>query len=282
MRLARQPSMLVEYAHWTAQKVLLRKPPQRRIHGINIGNFINFSEFHSVSHAVADEERHFFETFDFGEGAIIDIGANLGIVSLLAARRYPNRRVIAIEPAPSTYSALAANVEKNNTQVECLQFAISETDGKVEFAALEDARANAYIVKSGSTARSTIEVPARRLDTLIDKLGISHIALVKIDTEGFEASVLHGAPKVLNDIRPTAIYFEVCPKFSLRAGFAASEAAQLLVDAGYELYHIDERFTLEPVKPAMADKIVSANWLALAPDRIEQRGPARLGGGAAA
>lgn len=74
-----------------------------------------------------------------------------------------------------------------------------------------------------------IEVPLRRLDTLLPELGVDHVDVLKIDAEGAEPDVVRGL--LGGGLRPTVCIVEgVAPARGREAG---DEAVKLLVTAGY-------------------------------------------------
>ncbi|GAA0306381.1 hypothetical protein GCM10009087_15390 [Sphingomonas oligophenolica] len=257
--IAGNPALLGEYVQWLVSSARTGgKPSRRLLGGIEIGNFTNFSEFHSVPRFIDETEHRFFESFT-GEGAIIDIGANVGLVSLVLARRFGDREVHAFEPNPTTFAALEANIARNRAQnVFCHRFALSDAEGVVLFHNDPVKRGTASIA-TGAGAHVQ-EVPATTLDAFAASRGIDSIGLLKIDVEGFETLVLRGAQRVLNEIRPAAIYFEVCPALTERAGFAATEPARMLVEAGYELRRLTDQSALTPADVAGVEL---ENWLAI-------------------
>ena len=90
----------------------------------------------------------------------------------------------------------------------------------------------------------------------------------KIDVEGFENLVFAGAKRILLQIRPNNIIFEVCPRFTRRAGFDPSEPARVLERAGYKIFRFMESGELQPVRPEAAVDVVLENWVAT-PREIE-------------
>ncbi|WP_448629954.1 FkbM family methyltransferase [Cellulomonas soli] len=80
------------------------------------------------------------------------------------------------------------------------------------------------------TTSQHVEVPVRRLDTLLAELGIDHVDVLKIDVEGNEAAVVRGL--LGGQLRPTVCVVEgVAPGVGRTAG---DEAVAMLVEAGYE------------------------------------------------
>jgi hypothetical protein len=99
----RNPAVALDYGGWVRQRVVRADGPIRRIGGGRFGNFNSFSEYHSVAKNMSDAELAFLHRYSFRDGAIVDVGANLGLFSLVVRGRFPDRRVIAFEPAPSTF-----------------------------------------------------------------------------------------------------------------------------------------------------------------------------------
>lgn len=131
MKLARRiktlltrPELALEYASFTWSKLRNHGQGTRTLYnGLKIRGFSGFSEFHSCAEFVSPEEKAFLETYDLTAGDIVDVGANLGIVSLILARRYPRRVVHAFEPNPSTFRSMRGNCELNScpniSPIEC-------------------------------------------------------------------------------------------------------------------------------------------------------------------
>lgn len=134
----------------------------------------------------------------------IDVGANIGLWTLVAARSVGiSGKVYSFEPNPSTYQKLKDNVLLNNvkTIVESKQAAVSDTSGSVFFNCAAEHNVSS-IADSKAIASDTISVPSIKLDAL---LGDQRIDGIKIDTEGYELSVLKGAANLLTKQRPFLI-----------------------------------------------------------------------------
>jgi FkbM family methyltransferase len=257
------PSIAIEYAAWAAQRSFTEHGPLRTVGGVRIGNFNGFSEYHSVVRGVSNAELAFLRGYDFPSGAILDVGANLGLFSLVMSRRYPDRRIVAFEPAPSTFAALVANASLNDAKnVECHRVGVAAHDGTATFALRENARANSSLSRGAQNAAG-IEIMCTTLDRFVALAGINQIALLKVDVEGFEADVFRGAREVLARMRPGVAYFEVCPALARKEGFAADEAAAILEDAGYALHRIGPDGSLSRSTRKETSAIALENWVAL-------------------
>ena len=132
---------------------------------------------------------------------VVDVGANVGMVSLLAHQLYPKATVYSLEPVPQVYKCLVkyvAGIDK----IKTFKIAISDhtAEEKMSFDSQESA-------VSHLDSKGSVPVHVDTLDNFVQKQGIKSIDLLKIDTEGFEAHVLRGATNILAKTR--YIYIEV-------------------------------------------------------------------------
>lgn len=113
---------------------------------------------------------------------IIDCGANIGLASVYFANRYPDSKIIAIEPDARNFSFLKKNTAPY-PQVVCLQKAIWSKPVLMEI--VDPGRGNwgyqTEVVTSGDKGIEGITI-----DQLIDEFSIPEIDLLKIDIEGAE------------------------------------------------------------------------------------------------
>lgn len=123
----------------------------------------------------------------------LDIGANIGIYSLIAARNPHCRRVFAFEPIPSTFKYLVGNIELNaavNVVPICGALTATAEPPILPMSFSASHSGVSQIVDRGSEASIyAIALTAAHLDELLS--GIDRLPLfVKIDVEGAELSVL--------------------------------------------------------------------------------------------
>jgi FkbM family methyltransferase len=129
-----------------------------------------------------------------GGGHFIDIGANIGTYTIVAAEQ-PRARVLAIEPHPRTFEYLSRNVARNGYQnVQMVRAAIGASEGSVT---ITDTPGSAATHITGDGAG--LAVPLRRMDSLLEESGLSP-DVVKIDVEGFELGVLQGFGERLREV----------------------------------------------------------------------------------
>lgn len=150
--------------------------------------------------------------------SFIDIGANTGYYSLLAAKANAAIIVHAFEPASGPYHFLRKNIDINNLRdrVFCHELALSNKKGNVEFFEIINpadtfARYNLSGVgglkKTHETQEQSIRktVDAHTLDEYAITLRLKSYDLIKIDTEGTENLVLEGCPDIIKTYKPIII-----------------------------------------------------------------------------
>ncbi|MCW5898886.1 MAG: FkbM family methyltransferase [Flavobacteriales bacterium] len=169
-------------------------------------------------------DAHIHEALDHAAirpDMVLDVGAHMGYHVLCFAMRWPEARVVAFEPNPVNVGRLREQLVLNPSiagRVEVMSMALADVDGRMDMRAssnIEDQTSSGgYLhgvrpslpeevyTKAGFHSFS---VPVHRLDTLVEKHAWQGIGLVKIDVEGAEHMVLHGAMETLAHARPVLL-----------------------------------------------------------------------------
>ncbi len=168
--------------------------------------------------------------------AFLDIGANIGLMSVIASKQVgANGIVYAVEANPNTVPILQANIDLNNCRnVEVIPVALSDTSGTaVLFENWEVNRGGASLISQSNEERG-IEVKMERLDDLFDEN--TPVRLVKIDVEGFEPQVIRGGMQWFQKQLPVFI-IEVSQKREKEVGPSPAEVMELVQTIGeYAFY----------------------------------------------
>ena len=175
-------------------------------------------------------ERFFRDYLREGD-TVVDIGANIGTMTLEAAISVGSSgKVFSIEPHPRTFKYLEGNLRLNQvTNVRAHNVAMGDKDGRITFSDRSD-DSNNSVVEDGNG----IEIPVRRLDDLgIDE---ENIALVKIDTEGYEKYVIEGGVNTLSNAE--CVYFESADSLFKPFGYSAPAVFELLSEQGFAVFEI--------------------------------------------
>ena len=132
----------------------------------------------------------------------IDIGANIGLYTCLAARH--GKHVVAVEPMPSNLKFLFRNLVRNDfSDVEVFPLALSSRGGILRI--FGDGTAASLLPGwAGASEKSYKIVPVTTLDVIVNTRFDGLPLLIKLDVEGFEMEVLKGGQRTLSlNPRPT-------------------------------------------------------------------------------
>ena len=158
-----------------------------------------------------------------------DVGANIGAVTLVAARCC--RHVIAFEPDPRALALLERHVAANKLgNVTIVPSALADTTGT---AALRAGPAHNLGMSSLQRGTSGAQVPVVRADDFARQHPALLPSVIKLDVEGAESLVLSGAREVLASERLRAIVFED------RAHHGRPASAEI-INSLPSTFHIDE------------------------------------------
>jgi len=158
-----------------------------------------------------------------------DVGANVGLYSLLAARRVATGTVYAFEPLPRNIEYLRKHLELNRvSNAELLELAICDVVGIASFQEAENSSMG-HLGDGGTT-----RVRTATLDSFLLHETILPPRLIKIDIEGTELLALRGACEVFRRFRP--VLFLATHSRELH-----TECVQLLVSWGYECRDVGPR-----------------------------------------
>ncbi|WP_136161120.1 FkbM family methyltransferase [Sphingomonas flavalba] len=171
----------------------------------------------------------------------LDIGANIGSYTILAAGAR-GARAIAIEPVPSTFAKLEANVRLNglSANVQTLCCGLSSEPGIIRFTATLDTMNR--VALPGETL-PTISVPVRTID---DVCANNIPQIIKIDVEGHETSVLSGGEHTLISERVEAVVMETNGS-GTKFGISDQDISDKMMRFGFRPYRYD------PFKRTFAD-----------------------------
>jgi FkbM family methyltransferase len=129
---------------------------------------------------------------------VFDLGANVGLYTLLAAKCVgPRGHVYAFEPLPHNVRFLERHLRLNRvSNATVLELAISDHSGRSRL----DDTAHPSEAKLSSSGRVEVEVDT--LDNLVASGEVRPPQCLKIDVEGAESAVLEGAREVLQQHSP--------------------------------------------------------------------------------
>lgn len=130
---------------------------------------------------------------DLAPGTTIDIGAQIGMFSVFALKRMKMQRIIAYEPEPRNFELLLHNIQLAGGEavIVAQQQAVSDVDGRKKLWLNPDNFGGHRLVKPGEPG---LEVQSTTLGALLQTHSIGECAVLKMDCEGSEFSILKSCP----------------------------------------------------------------------------------------
>lgn len=183
--------------------------------GIYLSSGLFWGGLDSFEPATSRTLRFFFSR----AATFVDVGANYGFYSLLAAHWNPKLQVTAFEPVPPIFERLQHNIRLNQLQakVNAYSLALSDASGVARLyvppSQSLDLEATATLAQDSWQQRKNspaIEVKVLAFDDF-EREHPMRLDLVKIDVEDHEASVLRGMQNVIRRDRPF-IVCEILPR----------------------------------------------------------------------
>ncbi len=151
--------------------------------------------------------KHFINLID-DDGVILDIGANIGCMTVMLAKARPAAAVYAFEPIPANRMTLEKVVGSYGLKnVHIFANALGDVDQMVEmimpFNGTAKMQGLSHVVEPGQNeAGDTFTVRMMPLDQMPELVSLPRISAIKIDVENFEYFVLKGGKLLLNKHRP--------------------------------------------------------------------------------
>lgn len=213
--------------------------------------------------ATKDYEPHvlpvFLESLRPGD-YVLDVGANIGIYSLTAAKRVgSDGMVYAIEPVAKNIQSLCAGILGNKFEnVSVMPVAASDKCSVIGVLRYSDS-SNGIVDSNASAASGSDFVPTHRLDRLLPDIG--RLDVVKIDIEGHEPIAWEGLkslvakhrPLIFTEFSPVAIrnHSRTDPEYYLRALFEfANGRIDVLHQEGNRIACVDAAAVMHEWKEA--------------------------------
>jgi FkbM family methyltransferase len=187
-----------------------------------------------------------WETLINDTDIVIDIGANTGYYSLIAAPRA--RQVIAFEPSKKIRIQLQENVRRNNyNNIKIESYALSDHTGQSELYAAPAANTGMTSLLPPENFGGDKEiVPVTTLDEWIITQQLPTIRMIKIDVEGAEWKVLSGMKAILEHHQPLLLV-EVIEELLAKFGNSVAAVYELLGKYGYSAYEITAPNMVVPI-----------------------------------
>lgn len=219
----------------------------------------------------AAPETQLFRTMLRPDDSIVDVGANIGIFSLVAAKYAGHVHAFEISPATTVY--LRRNLALNPSlaaKITLYNVGLAEQPGEE---VLYNSAEQPYLASLRPIGGVDVYTEAVQLTTLDLQLANAPITWLKIDVEGAELGVLAGASRHLAQTRPWVL-LEMFEEHQRRFGASCAELDRFLATRGYRGYLLhtakdhSQRWWLSPLDLAQLDQVHVSNVLYCTPDHL--------------
>lgn len=190
-------------------------------------------------------------------GVFLDIGANIGSISISLAKRRKDVRIIAVEASPWIFDILSENVAMNEmANITLFNKAVYHTSGLhlSMFAPKE------YFGKGSLKPVYTQDgeqVETMTIEDILRSAGSVMADFIKVDVEGFEKTVFEGLPLFPDAAQKPKIIFEYDASTERSAGFEPGDAQNVLLARGYRLQGLDHHFRKQG---ALENAVISTGY----------------------
>jgi FkbM family methyltransferase len=171
--------------------------------------------------------------------AILDIGANTGIYSLVAATINKDAKIYAFEPVKRVYARLNLNKDLNQfSNIHTYELGVSNYTGVAEFFDPGSDHVLSVSVNrdltEGNQPTTPTQIQVQRLDDWARDQNILQIDLIKLDVEYHEPQSLEGMGALLNEHRPSFLVEVLTDEIAERIN-------SLILNLNYTIFDIDEK-----------------------------------------
>lgn len=218
-------------------------------------------QHHYVQHDYEPLSREFLLAHVPPGGVAVDVGAHIGLYTLLMARAVGETgRVVAVEPAAENLEYLRRNIAANgyDDRVHVVPAAATDRSGTVRFHLTGSSDSHGLHAHPNTPTRRVVELPAVRVDELVEGA-----AFVKIDTEGAEIGTLDGMTGLLERSEALAALVEWAPRCQDSAGHSLTDLVDAVHAQGFAITVLDDH---AGTKRTVADVVGDLRSGVLPPD----------------
>lgn len=211
---------------------------------------VNYWDIVERDCAIGSWERRYMDFFcsKIKEGdVVVDIGAYIGIFSLLASERASF--VYSFEPVPRNYERLIRNIKANKAEnIKAYNLGLSDRNEILSISVPTENPAESTLCQSNWTEisegikmqKDIVKAKLIPFDQFYKDEGLNKVNVVKIDVDGAELKVLKGMRNTLMDSDDVELFLEVIPPLIDQLGGSVIELVELLIECGFKTMYSTE------------------------------------------
>lgn len=190
----------------------------------------------------------------------LDIGANIGYFSLLAAKHQPTARIFSFEPVSPIFNLFEQNISLNDIKnITAINSAVGEANSEnYIYISGADNTGMSSFQKPENYSGSTEKVKIVSIDEWFSNSGLSKIDLIKLDIEGSELSALKGMKEALLNFKP-AVVSEINPEMLRQFNTKAVDIFNYLNDlnfCGFFIFKSGEIFPIDSYETTETNNVL--------------------------
>jgi FkbM family methyltransferase len=172
-------------------------------------------EFVRFGYSLFVDLRRVGDNWGWSIDTVFDVGANVGQFARETLRELPQAKVHSFEPHPTTYARLTENL--GDPRLTPHQLALGDKEGEATLYVYGDDGSSTLINSLVPDAKfptkfgykpTEVKVRCATIDNVCQENGVTRIDLLKVDTEGFDLTVLQGAERMFREGRVRFVYVE--------------------------------------------------------------------------
>lgn len=168
-------------------------------------------------------------------GVFLDVGANHGVFSLLAAKN-SNVNVFAFEPSPRELKRLWKNLQLNSScnNISVLSYGLGEIEGKCDFLLNGNDNPGMNSLPNILGKGKKVQCHFSSIRKLLSDDILKQARLCKLDVEGQEMFILNSLKNHMDLLKQCVFVIEMHPRFTPKTGFKIDDIYQFFWQAGYK------------------------------------------------
>ena len=174
---------------------------------------------------------------------ILDIGSNIGLISIAILQDIPSAKIFAFEPGPHQNGLFQQTIQQNKLEQKIIlsNLALSNQKDVVSFRVHDssDVSGDGFIDTQRAGKTKKIKVVTETLDNWWNTNEKPKIDFIKMDTEGSEYWILEGATEMIRQIKPDML-IEINPQNIKNYPFKIEDLLLKIKELGYKIYDLND------------------------------------------